>query len=125
MERPKIELADIIRRHQGELLARYGAHLTQRQRRALRDVAACRTASLGGQLWQCADCGQRLVVYHSWRNRHCPKCQAASRARWLAQQTRTLLPVAYFRMVFTLPAEVLFQAARETLVEVAADPQTQ
>jgi hypothetical protein len=134
--RPAVELADIVRRHQGEFLARYGPHLTQEQRRALRDVAACRTASLGGQLWQCADCNQRLLVYHSCRNRHCPKCQATSRARWLEKQTRTLLPVEYFHVVFTLPAAVaevalvnpvtiynlLFQAARETLQEVAADP---
>src|SRR5260370_27359667 len=135
-DQPAVQLADIVRRHQGEFLARYGPHLTQEQRRALRDVAACRTASLGGQRWQCADCGQRLLVYHSCRNRHCPKCQAASRARWLEKQTRTLLPVEYFHVVFTLPAEVaevalvnpvtiynlLFQAARETLQEVAADP---
>src|SRR5262249_11689605 len=76
------------------------------------------------------------VVYHSCRNRHCPKCQATTRARWLEQQTRSLLPVEYFHGVFTLPMEVaavalanpvtlsnlLFQAARETPQEGAADP---
>jgi Transposase zinc-binding domain len=134
-ERP-LELADIVRRHQGEVLARLGEQLTQSQRKALRDVASCRTQALGGHWWQCADCGERRAVYHSCRNRHCPKCQAATRARWLQQQTASLLPVEYFHVVFTLPAEVaavalanpvtvynlLFQAAKETLMEVAADP---
>ncbi len=129
-------LADIIRRHGAALLARQGAALTQAQRKALRDVAACRTAALGGQLWQCGACGLRHAVYHSCRNRHCPRCQAQSRARWLEQQQANLLPVEYFHVVFTLPEEVarvalvnpatiyglLFQATRQTLIEVAADP---
>ena len=132
----QLQLADIIRRHGAALWAEHGRSLGQAQRKALRDVAACRTQGLGGQLWQCADCGHRQVAYHSCRNRHCPRCQAATRARWLAQQTVCLLPVAYFHVVFTLPQEVaavalanpvtiynlLFQAAHETLQEVAADP---
>jgi len=131
-----LELADIVRRHGADFLAEYGVSLTDAQKKALRDVAACRTAVLGGHLWQCLDCGQAHAVYHSCRNRHCPKCQAQSRARWLAQQLETLLPVEYFHVVFTLPQEVaavalanpvtvynlLFQAARETLLQVAADP---
>ena len=135
-ETSSLQLADIIRAHQDEFLALHGSSLTQAQRKALRDVAACRTAALGGQLWQCADCGHRHAVYHSCRNRHCPRCQGATRAHWLEQQTRHLLPVEYFHVVFTLPAEVaevalanpvtvynlLFQAARETLAEVAANP---
>ena len=135
-ETPGLQLADIIRAHQDEFLTRHGSSLTQTQRKALRDVAACRTAALGGQLWQCVACGHRHAVYHSCRNRHCPRCQGATRARWLEQQTRHLLPVQYFHVVFTLPAEVaavalvnpvtvynlLFQAARETLMEVAANP---
>jgi Putative transposase/Transposase zinc-binding domain len=136
MNTPPLELADIVRCHGADFLAEYGGSLTDAQKKALRDVAACRTAVLGGHLWQCLDCGQAHAVYHSCRNRHCPKCQAQSRARWLAQQQETLLPVEYFHVVFTLPEEVaavalanpvtvynlLFQAARETLLEVAADP---
>jgi hypothetical protein len=131
-----LELADIVRRHQDEVLARWADRLTQCQRKALRDVAACRTAALGGHWWRCVDCGQQRAVYHSCRNRHCPKCQAATRARWLEQQSQQLLPVEYFHVVFTLPAEValvalanpvtlyglLFQAAKQTLLEVAASP---
>jgi putative transposase/transposase-like zinc-binding protein len=133
---PTLELADIVRGHGEEFLCQYGASLTQAQRKALRDLAACRTAALGGQWWQCRDCGRRHVVYHSCRNRHCPKCQAQSRADWLDRQMETLLPVEYFHVVFTLPDEIarvalvnpstvyglLFQAAQETLVETAADP---
>jgi len=136
MNAQPLELADIVRRHQDEVLARFAEQLTQSQRKALRDVTACRTAVLGGHLWQCADCGERRAVYHSCRNRHCPKCQAATRARWLEQQTALLLPAEHFHVVFTLPQEVaevalanpvtvynlLFQAARETLLEVSADP---
>jgi len=133
-DRP-LELADIVRRHQDAVLERFADQLTQSQGKALRDVAACRTQALGGHWWQCADCGQRRAVYHSCRNRHCPKCQAATRAHWLEQQSQHLLPVEYFHVVFTLPAAVaavalanpvtvynlLFQAVKETLMEVAAD----
>ncbi len=136
MSAPALELADIVRRHGEAFLASQGAALTQAQRKALRDVGACRTAALGGQLWQCSACGQQHAVYHSCRNRHCPKCQARNRALWLEQQQASLLPVEYFHVVFTLPEEVarvalvnpasvyslLFQAASQTLAEVAADP---
>jgi hypothetical protein len=135
-ESPGLELADIVKQHGDAFLARHGARLTQVQRKALRDVAACRTAALGGHRWQCATCGHAQAVYHSCRNRHCPKCQGANRARWLERQQQCLLPVEYFHVVFTLPAEVaevalvnpvtiynlLFRAARATLVQVAANP---
>ena len=76
------------------------------------------------------------MVYNSCRNRHCPKCQAAARAAWLEARRSELLPVEYFHVVFTLPDAVariawqnkrvvydmLFRAAADTLLEVAADP---
>jgi hypothetical protein len=100
----------------------------------VRDLAACRTEALGGHLWQCNHCGQRRLVYHSCRNRHCPACQGGQRAAWLEREAGWLLPVEYHHVVFTLPAEVaalalcnrgelyglLFEAAWETLREVAA-----
>jgi hypothetical protein len=109
--------------------------LTATQRRALADLAVCRTAALGGQGWQCGACGHAGVVYNSCRNRHCPTSQAAARAAWLKREPAWLLPVEYHH-VFTLPAEVaalargqpalvyglLFRAASATLREVAADP---
>jgi Putative transposase/Transposase zinc-binding domain len=117
-------------------LARDGAVLRSEQRQALRDLAACRTAALGGHEEACDACGQRRFAYNSCRNRHCPKCQASARARWLDARQAELLDVPYFHVVFTLPAElgalalanerivygILFQAASETLLQIAAQP---
>jgi Putative transposase/Transposase zinc-binding domain len=134
--RPALEVADVLRVHGADFLARHAAWLNAEQRRTLRDLAACRTAALGGHVEQCLDCGHERIAYNSCRNRHCPKCQALSRARWLDQETKSLLPVDYYHVVFTLPREVaqlalanarvlyhaLFQAAAATLRDVAANP---
>ncbi len=134
--RPTLEVADVIRVHGADFLSRHGVWLSTEQRRTLRDLAACRTAVLGGHVEQCRDCGHERIAYNSCRNRHCPKCQALSRARWLDQETKSLLPVPYYHVVFTLPREVaalalanprvlyhaLFQAAAATLRDVAANP---
>jgi hypothetical protein len=134
--RPALEVADVLRVHGAAFLARHAAWLSTEQRRTLRDLAACRTAALGGHVEQCLDCGHERIAYNSCRNRHCPKCQALSRARWLDQETKSLLPVDYYHVVFTLPREVaqlalanarvlyhaLFQAAAATLRDVAANP---
>ena len=134
--RPLLEVADVVRAHGAEFLERHGDKLTSGQRRFLRDVVRCRTAALGGHVERCSDCGQESIAYNSCRNRHCPKCQGAARARWLAREETFLLPVEYHHVVFTLPAELaslvlanprvgytlLFQAARDTLLELAADP---
>jgi len=136
-ERPAVEVADVIREHGNEFTARYGALLTVAQRKALRDLAACRTAALGGHVERCADCGHERIAYNSCRNRHCPKCQALARARWLDRQAAHLLPVEYHHVVFTLPAalgdlvranpvvlyDLLMRSAAATLREVAANPQ--
>jgi hypothetical protein len=106
------------------------------QRKALRDLSRCRTAALGGHVDRCLDCGHERIAYNSCRNRHCPKCQARTRARWLAAQAEHLLPVEYYHLVFTLPAELsdlaranptvlydlLFQAAAGAVRAVAANP---
>jgi hypothetical protein len=106
------------------------------QLRVLKELAACRTAVLGGHVQGCRQCGFRQPAYNSCRNRHCPKCQAAARAAWLADRQAELLPVPYFHVVFTLPAllaplalqnqavvyDLLFACAAETLQTVAADP---
>jgi hypothetical protein len=100
------------------------------------DIQACRTAVMGGHVRACDHCGHREISYNSCRNRHCPKCQAMARAEWLQEREAELLPIAYFHIVFTLPAEIaavalqnkrvlyamLFEAASETLKEVAANP---
>jgi hypothetical protein len=131
-----LELADIVRRFGARFVDKYGAALSFEQRRALRDIANCRTAALGGHVYGCAECGHRQVAYNSCRNRHCPKCQAAARVEWLSAREQELLPVPYFHVVFTLPPELnelalqnpsavyglLFQAASQTLLQVARNP---
>jgi hypothetical protein len=136
MSRPRLEVADIIRAHGAAFLDAFGATLSAGQRRVLEDLAACRTAVLGGHVEACDRCGHQQIAYNSCRNRHCPKCQATAAAQWLEAQAADLLPVAYFHVVFTLPAGLgpialqnprvvyghLFRAAAETLLQVAADP---
>ena len=99
-------------------------------------IEHCRTAALGGHVEACEDCGQWRIAYNSCRNRHCPKCQGAAARTWLAEREADLLPVGYFHVVFTLPAEVadiafqnkalvydlLFKVASETMLTIAADP---
>ena len=97
----KVELADIVRAHGAAFRAAH--RLCTVQHRALRAIERCRTAALGGELRQCDACGERRYVYHSCRNRHCPKCQTRAKERWLAQRRAELLPVPYFHLVFTLP----------------------
>jgi Putative transposase/Transposase zinc-binding domain len=133
---PAVEVADIFRRH-GEAYRRdHAGHLGRVERRVMAAIEACRTARLGGHIERCADCGLIRIAYNSCRNRHCPKCQGAARAEWLAARQAELLPVPYFHLVFTLPpaaAEIafhnktavyaiLFKAAADTLRTIAADP---
>lgn len=134
--RPALEVADVIREHGEAFLARFGSSLGRTQKKALRDLARCRTAALGGHVERCLDCGHERIAYNSCRNRHCPKCQALARAHWLQRQAEHLLPVPYYHVVFTLPAELsalalanptvlydlLLQAAAATLRVVAASP---
>jgi hypothetical protein len=133
---PPLTVADVIRVCGPTFLEGAGARLTGVQRRALSDLAACRTAALGGHVWRCAGCGHEQVLYNSCRNRHCPTCQASARAAWLERETSCLLPVEYHHVVFTLPAAVaevalanpavvyglLFRAASATVRELAAEP---
>lgn len=134
--RPALEVADLVRAHGPAFLARHGARLSTAQRKALADVAACRTAALGGHVQRCGACGHEAIAYNSCRNRHCPKCQGSRTAAWLKREASFLLPVDYYHVVFTLPPPVaavvwqnrrlgytlLFRAAEQTLREVAADP---
>jgi hypothetical protein len=126
------EVADIVR----SLGASLRQELCRDQHRAVSAIEACRTAVLGGHVSRCEDCAHIDVAYNSCRNRHCPKCQAAAAHDWLEARRRDLLPVAYFHVVFTLPAPVadlafankaavydaLFKATTETLLTIGADP---
>ena len=135
-ERPALEIADILRRHGVAFRAAHAGHLSLGQLKVMAAIEACRTAALGGHVEGCQDCGHRRIAYNSCRNRHCPKCQAAAARDWLEAREADLLPVGYFHVVFSLPAEVadiaiqnkavvydlLFRAASQTMLTIAADP---
>jgi putative transposase/transposase-like zinc-binding protein len=136
MTRPALEVADVVRQYGAAYLARYGATLSPEQHRALRAIAVCRTAALGGHATQCDACGHLEITYNSCGNRHCPKCPGRAQAAWLAAREAELLDVPYVHVVFTLPHtlsplalqnprvmyNLLFQAVAETLLTVARDP---
>lgn len=128
-----LEMAQILRLY-GEAF-RQKHRLCRVQLQAMRAIEDCRTAVLGGHVYRCEECGAEKIVYNSCRNRHCPKCQNLEKERWLEKRRRELLPVPYFHVVFTLPAELnilalgnpeviydlLFGCASQTLLEIAAD----
>jgi hypothetical protein len=134
VERPRYEVADVVRAYGAEFLRIHPASPVQRQ--VLRAIARCRTARLGGHVEGCDACGHKRIAYNSCRNRHCPKCQGAARAKWMAAERATLLPVDYFHVVFTLPHilnalmrvnprelyALLFRVAAATLLTFARDP---
>ena len=136
MSRPSLEIADIFRRHGAAWRAAHAGHVSLGQLKVMSAIETCRTAALGGHIEACEGCGQTRVAYNSCRNRHCPKCQGAAAREWLAAREADLLPVDYFHVVFTVPAEIsdiaftnkaavydlLFRAASETMLTIAADP---
>ena len=136
MTRPTLEVADILHVQGDRFLDRYRPSFDFQQLKAFRAIQRCRTAALGGHRDQCSRCGYQAISYNSCRNRHCPKCQAQARQRWLAARERELLPASYFHVVFTVPHELnllalenptlfydlLFTASAQTLLQIAADP---
>jgi len=136
MSRPTVEVADILHAQGDRFLEQNRSGLGIQRLSVLRAITRCRTAALGGHIDNCPRCGHQAISYNSCRNRHCPKCQAQARQRWLAAREREVLGVSYFHVVFTIPHELnplcqynpealyglLFQASAATLLEVAADP---
>jgi hypothetical protein len=136
MSRHRLEVADVIRQHEGELLERWGRRLNSRQRKTLRDIGSCRSAALGAHIEKCDSCPQKRIAYNSCSNRHCPKCQSAARDRWLAARAEELLPVRYCHVVFTVRHALaalalqnqqffyglLFDAASQSLQQLARGP---
>src|SRR5467141_5261211 len=130
MSRPKLEVADIFRDHGAAWRSANAGHVSLDQMKVMSAIERCRTVALGGHVARCENCAQTVIAYNSCRNRHCPKCQGAAAKEWLAAREADLLPVGYFHVVFTVPAEVadiafhnkaevydlLFQAASETMV---------
>jgi hypothetical protein len=136
VRRPSLEVADIFHRHGAAWRAAHAGHVRLGQLKAMAAIETCRTATLGGHVEACEDCGHNRVAYNSCRNRHCPKCHGVAAREWLAAREADLLPVGYFHVVFTLPAEIaaiayhnkaviydlLFRAASEAMLTIAADP---
>ena len=134
--RTALEVADIFRAAGPAYRAAHAGHLSLHQFKMMSAVEHCRTAAMGGHVEACTDCGHWRIAYNSCRNRHCPKCQGAAARTWLAAREADLLPVGYFHVVFTMPAEVadiafhnralvydlLFRTASETMMTIAADP---
>ena len=136
MGHPALEVADIFRAHGPAWRQLQHAHLSLDQFKVMSAIEQCRTAALGGHVLRCPACEHSEISYNSCRNRHCPKCQAKAAQRWLEARQADLLPVAYYHVVFTLPAPIsasaypnkaviyglLFDIAAETLATIAADP---
>ncbi len=131
-----LEVADIFRRHGPPWRQSHAGHLSLGQLKAMSAIERCRSAELGGHVLRCGACEKIQIAYNSCRNRHCPKCQGSAAHRWLQDRQADLLPVDYYHLVFTLPAPIsdlayqnksilyrlLFQAASQTLITIAADP---
>ena len=136
MNRPPLEVADLIRVAGQSFLEASRHWITRQHLKVLAAIERCRTAALGGHRDRCARCGYRAHSFNSCRNRHCPKCQASARDRWLQARRRELLPTPYVHVVFTLPRrlaplalqnkkvmyDLLFRTCAETLLEIARDP---
>ena len=136
MERPRLEIADVLRRYGEAYREQHAASLSTAQRRVMSAIELCRTAALGSHREHCDQCPYERTCYDSCRNRHCPKCQSLARAQWIEDRQSELLDTQYFHVVFTLPEEIaaiayqnkkvvydiLFRATSETLRTIAADP---
>jgi len=131
-----IEVAEVFRRFAADYLSAHGASMLPSHRRAIEDILACRTAALGGQVWHCEVCNAEVFSFHSCGNRSCPKCHTAQTREWLERRQAELLPVPYFHITVTVPAElrtvlranqrdgygVLMQACAAAIIELARDP---
>ena len=131
-----VELADIIRTYGAGYREKYEAEMLSSHQQAMRAIERCRTEVMGGRVYQCEVCEVERYSYHSCRNRHCPKCQNNAAEAWLQKQQALLLPVSYFLVTFTLPAELrplarsnqklmyntLFSTAASSLQLLGSDP---
>ena len=136
MPRPRLEIADIFRSHGPAWRQANAGHVSLSQLKVMSAIEACRTEGLGGHVAGRTKCGHQHIAYNSCKNRHCPKCQGPAARDWMEARAADLLPVEYFHVVFTLPAEIariaywskravyglLFRASAETVTTIAADP---
>jgi hypothetical protein len=130
-----LEVGDVFKAHGRQWRKANDSHISLEQFKVMSAIERCRTSELGGHTLECLDCHHTQIAYNSCRNRHCPKCQGSLAKRWLSARESELLPVPYFHVVFTIPAELrgiayqnkalvygfLFQAVSETLLTIARD----
>ena len=135
MSRRSLEVADIFRACGTEWRQANAGHVSLGQLKVMSAIETCRTAALGGHVEQCQDCRHSHIAYNSCRNRHCPKCQGKTARDWLEARVAELLPVPYYHVVFTVPAEIagiachnksvvydlLFKASAEAVLTIAGD----
>lgn len=131
-----LEIADIFSRYGNKYLQKFACTILPSQRRAFKDILACRTPIMGGHVYSCDHCNHKVYSYHSCRNRSCPKCQGDDTMQWLEKRRKELLPVGYFHLVFTIPKElrqieklhqkecygILMKASATALIKLATDP---
>ena len=136
MSRANLEIADIFRAYGPAWRQANAGHVSLSQLKVMSSIEACRTEALGGHVAACTKCDHQHIAYNSCKNRHCPKCQGPAARDWMAARADDLLPVEYFHVVFTLPAEIariaywnkkavyglLFKASAQTVTTIAADP---
>ena len=136
MAKSKLEIAYIFRTHGPAWRQANAGHVSLSQLKVMSSIEACRTEALGGHVAACTKCSHQHIAYNSCKNRHCPKCQGPAARDWMAARTDDLLPVEYFHVVFTLPAEIariaywnkkavyglLFKTSAQTVATIAADP---
>lgn len=105
------------------------------QARASIDIISCRTAALGGHVFECEECGHIAVRYNSCRNRHCPLCQGVTKAVWVDKRSKDILNAPYFHVVFTMPKQLhqliyqnqellyglMYKTVAQTLSELSKD----
>jgi hypothetical protein len=129
-------VADILQRHGHAWRQAHAGHISLGQLKAMSAIERCRTQALGGHRLHCEQCDVDRIAYNSCRNRHCPKCQGLKAEQWLAARQSELLPVEYYHVVFTLPAQIaevayqnkalvydlLFKVSAQTLMTIGRDP---
>ena len=125
MSRPALEVADIFRDHGAAWRKANAGHVSLDQMKVMSAIERCRTMALGGHVARCEDCANTVIAYNSCRNRHCPKCQAAAAKQWFVEREAELLPGPIADIAYHNKAAIyglLFTAAAETVLTIAADP---
>lgn len=136
MPQPELEIAVIFRKFGPAWRQVNKGHVNLSQFKVMSSIEACRTEALGGHVAACTKCNHMHIAYNRCKNRHCPKCQGPVARDWMEARAEDLLPVEYFHVVFTLPAQIariaywnkkavyglLFKASAQTVMTIAAGP---